>query len=308
MGVDGAAGRLVEFGERERRAQFEAARRLAALRRRWRSGTLLRQAPGWRSRASAAFRRGRDAVRRRMCDGRSVRTSPALRRGRRVARSTSPARASASASAILRSPSNRTFCSRRSSAPRRMSSSPPLGAPLSALARPSRKSRVRSPHRQIMLARESGEFEPRSARRARRSPRISSNTASVHSPVCVRADMGEARDPRLGVVERGKPRARRRPAATTQARGKASPRRRRPVRSERPDRRRARVEQGERAFQMIARFDDTLRRTNASILPSGERLPASGESGLASTSLKKAAECSLIAGSSPRATLPAHRP
>ena len=56
-----------------------------------------------------------------------------------TARPGSPARASASASAILSSPSkNRRFCSRRRSTPRRMSSSPPPGAPSAAVAQPSK--------------------------------------------------------------------------------------------------------------------------------------------------------------------------
>ena len=51
VGVGGAAGRLVELGERKRSAQFEAARASAASRPRWRSGRLLPQARGWRGRA-----------------------------------------------------------------------------------------------------------------------------------------------------------------------------------------------------------------------------------------------------------------
>ena len=77
-----------------------------------------------------------------------------------MARSGSPARASASASAIFKSPSNiRTFCSRSSSTPRRMSSSPPPGAPLAAVAQPSRNTPNAPIHGQLVLAREAGEFE-----------------------------------------------------------------------------------------------------------------------------------------------------
>ena len=64
VGIGGAGGRLVELGERKRRAQVEAARALLLSRWRWRSGKLLPRARGWRGRASAGFRRARDAGRR----------------------------------------------------------------------------------------------------------------------------------------------------------------------------------------------------------------------------------------------------
>ena len=77
-----------------------------------------------------------------------------------MARSGSPARASASASAIFNSPSNiRTFCSRRSSAPRRMSSSPSAGAPVCDAAKPCEKHPERAPHVQAVLPCEADEFE-----------------------------------------------------------------------------------------------------------------------------------------------------
>ena len=74
MSVDGTAGRLVELGERERGAQFEAARGLLL-----RDGDgglegFFRRARGWRDRASAGFRRATDAVLLRMRDSPAVRS------------------------------------------------------------------------------------------------------------------------------------------------------------------------------------------------------------------------------------------
>ena len=137
--VDGAGGGLIEFRQRQRRPQAEAARacRFATAMAVWR---ILRHGAGSRDRAEPGCRRARDAVQPRTSDGRCARTSPARRRECVSARSASPARASASASAILMSPSTtRTFRSRSSPAPRRISSSPPPGAPLSAVAKPWRK-------------------------------------------------------------------------------------------------------------------------------------------------------------------------
>ena len=66
-------------------------------------------------------------------------------------------------------------------------------------------------------------------------------------------------------------------------------------------------EQGERAFQMIPRL--AISPANQQVAPAPRwATPASGESGLASTSLRKAAACARIAGSSPRMKLPAHKP
>ena len=114
-----------------------------------------------------------------------------------MARSGSPARASASASAIFNSPSNnRTFCSRSSSTPRRMSSSPSPSAPLCSGRPALEKHAERAPHGQIMLAREAGEFEC-----VRRGARVVAThqfeQGRVHSSIRERADMGEVRDPRL---------------------------------------------------------------------------------------------------------------
>ena len=81
MGVGRAAGRLVELGERKRRAQTRNCASPARSRRRSRSGTLPQRRRHRRDRASAAFRRGGDAEGRRMCDARSARDVAALRRG-----------------------------------------------------------------------------------------------------------------------------------------------------------------------------------------------------------------------------------
>ena len=100
---------------------------LAAVRPRWRSGAPPRRVAGLAgSRFSSISPRTR-------CSSASnvrwpIRSHVASASSRlATARSGSPARASASAKAILTSPSkSRTFCSRRSSIPRRMASSPPL--------------------------------------------------------------------------------------------------------------------------------------------------------------------------------------
>ncbi len=83
MGLDGAVGRLVELRQRERRAQFEAARAL-----------LLRDGDGGQEglfcrrgiggvALAAGFRRAPDAVPLRTRDSPCGRPSPALRRGLR---------------------------------------------------------------------------------------------------------------------------------------------------------------------------------------------------------------------------------
>ena len=99
-----------------------------------------------------------------------------------MARSGSPARASASASAIFKSPSKyRTFCSRSSSTPRRMSSSPPPGAPLAAVAQPSRNTpNARHMGRSCSRARRASSKAFGAARAW--SPRINSNMAACILP------------------------------------------------------------------------------------------------------------------------------
>ena len=130
MRFSGAGGRLGVFGQRQRSAQFEAARALLLLRRRCRGSG--KPSPGGRGIGGIAreqdFCLAPDAAPPRMrgFPRRSDVASASSRTAR--ARSGSPARASASANAIFKSPLNhRTFCSRSNSTPRRMSSSPPAG-------------------------------------------------------------------------------------------------------------------------------------------------------------------------------------
>ena len=200
MGVGGAAGRLVELGERQRRAQFEAARAL-----------LLRDGDGgqegfFRGRGVGGVALEQDFAARPM----QFRFERAIAQcGRHVAsassriamaRSGSPARASASASAIFKSPSKiRTFCSRRArrrgACPRARSPS----APLAAVAQPSRNTpNARHKGRSCSRARRASLEGVR--RGARGSPRINSNMAACILPKGERADMGEVRDPRLHAV------------------------------------------------------------------------------------------------------------
>ena len=153
VGVGGAAGRLVEFRERERRAQFEAARAL-----------LLRDSDRGLERflcgrgvGGIAFQQNFAA--NAMQFGVECAMSGPFRCRQRFVEDRegaveSPARASASARAILTSPSkSRTFCSRRSSTPLRILSSPSVGVPASAVAQPSREDAACPEHRQIVLAR-----------------------------------------------------------------------------------------------------------------------------------------------------------
>ena len=138
MGVGVAAGRAIKLGEGERGAQLKAAR-----------GLLPRDGDG----GQEGFLRGRgvrgvaleqDFAARPMqlCFERAI--SGAVARRQRFVEDGDRAvgiacRASASASAIFKSPSKfRASRSRSSSAPRRMSSSPWAGAPLCDAAQPSR--------------------------------------------------------------------------------------------------------------------------------------------------------------------------
>ena len=67
------------------------------------------------------------------------------------------------------------------------------------------------------------------------------------------------------------------------------------------------LEQGQRAFQVIARF--AYSPANQYVAPAQRwATQASGESGLGSTSPRKVSACALIADNSPRTKLPAHRP
>ena len=115
----------------------------------------------------------------------------------------SPARASASASAIFKSPSKfRRSCWRKLSTPRRMSLSPSPSAPRSAVAKPSKNAPyARHNGRSCSRARRAVS-EPFSAARAL-SPRINSNIAACKFRIRVRADMRHAREPLVRAVNEG---------------------------------------------------------------------------------------------------------
>ena len=197
VGFGGAAGRLIELGERKRRAQTEAARSLLLSRRRWRTGRLLPPARGWRGRASAGFRRAPGAVRLRMRDADPFGTSPALRREsqargrhrprglrlRRAQSSTARRRAECSVRAEVRP---RGACPRAPRRARRSEHSPSHR----------KKSRTPLATSAVMLTRESGEFDG-VRRGAREVAAHQFEQGRMAFPVCARADMGEARDPRL---------------------------------------------------------------------------------------------------------------
>ena len=266
VGFGGAAGRLVEFGERQRRAQFEAARAL-----------LLRDGDGGLER----FFRGRgvggialqqhfaaqsDAVPRRTRDRPSV-----GRRQRFVEDREGAVEIAGSRFGLgkrnLEQPIEEQRRSARAEAPtpRRMSSSPPPAAPLiEPLAQPSRNTPHASPQWQIMLAREPGESRRRSARRAR------GRRASVRT--WPRA-FSRKRACRHGRGPRSAPRRRR----SSEIRARSISPSGHSVKREVKHRHDAVVlseakreivvapgsEQGERPFQMARALRDTPRRTNA---------------------------------------------
>ena len=182
VGFGEAAGRLIEFGQRQRRAQFEAARTLLVRRPRLRSGGRLLRTRGRRGRASAGFRRGPDAVPLRTRDSQCGRRSPALRRGWRPrGRDRPPELPSRPAqSSIARRTTERSV---RAAARRR-------GACPRARRRPRRLRRTPNP-RETRRTRDTGSDRCSRARRASstafgatraRSPRISSNMAACILP------------------------------------------------------------------------------------------------------------------------------
>jgi hypothetical protein len=144
-----------------------------------------------------------DPSQRRAKGGRSLVASVSSRMAR--ARSMSPARASASARVILASPSKvRTFCSRKSSAPRRMSLSPLSSVLPSAFAAPSRKIPIGSPHQEIMLMRESGKFGRIRCCTREVAAHQFKYGCEAHS-VCARANMGEGCGPAAQTARRSQP-------------------------------------------------------------------------------------------------------
>ena len=216
MGFGGAAGRLVELGERQRRAQFEAARALLFCDGDGGPEGFFAQAPGWRDHASAEFRRAPGAVRRRRRDDRSARTSPALRRGSRE-RDRHRLRALRLPRAQSSRARRRAGCSARAEVRRR-------GACPRAPRRARHFRRSPSPReRPRRLATSAGHAHARvgrvrtafSAARAR-SPRISSNMAAYAFPI-VRACRyaRRSRSAPSRVVDEGNRALDVRPAATT---------------------------------------------------------------------------------------------
>ena len=181
MGFDWAGGRLVELGQRQRRAQFEAARSLLLrdgdggqegfFRRRGVGGVALQQDFAARPMQFRFERAIADAIARRQRFvedriGAVVITRLGLGLSQRN----------------LNNPSNiRTFCSRRSSTPRRMSSSP--GPERRFRRRPALKEHAkRMKHWKVALARDISEFDDVRAARAR-WPRINSNKAACVFPI-----------------------------------------------------------------------------------------------------------------------------
>jgi hypothetical protein len=152
VGVGRAAGRLVELGERECRAQLKTPRRLLL-----RDGDGDREGfSGARGVSKVANEEGVTARPTQLCFEPAI--AQAVRCRQRFvedgdARSGSPARASASASAIFnRESKNGTFRSRSCSTPRRMLSSPPPVAPAGAMAKPSRNGNGHRPDRRSRRA------------------------------------------------------------------------------------------------------------------------------------------------------------
>ena len=298
MGFGGAAGRLIEFGQRQRRAQFEAARAL-----------LLRDGDG----GLEGFFRGRGvggvaleqhfaARPMQFCFERAI--AQAIARRQRFVEDRNRARSD-------RLPGLRPRPARSSKARRTADVlfaqqidaaahvPEPVGGRAAVRSRPTlEKHAERAKHGQVMLARETGEFED-----VRRGARVVAThqfeESRVQSCKRERADMGEVRDPRLHAVDE---------------RNRAIDLAERPRRDRQIDHRgdagvqpeakgqivvAAGLEQGERTFQVIPRLA-ILAGEPASDPGGAMGDAASGESGLASTSLRKAAACARIDGNSPR--------
>ena len=157
--VGGAAGRLIELGEGERGAEFEAARTLLLCDGKGGLECFLREG------GIGGVALEQDFAARAMQIGFERAIVRALGSRQRFIEDSdgaaeSPARASASASAIFNSPSNtRTFCSRRRAAPWHMSWSPPAISPPRSSRTTLQKHSERVKHGQIVLSREADEFE-----------------------------------------------------------------------------------------------------------------------------------------------------
>ena len=202
MGFGGAAGRLIELGQRQRRAQFEAARAL-----------LLRDGDGGQERffrrrgvggvaLAAGYRRAPDAVRLRMRDSPCDRTSPALRRGSRERGRDRPLQ--------LRPRPAQSSTTHRTTEYFVRAASRPRGACPRALRRAHRSQRSSTPGE----TRQMRHHIASSCSRARLassnvfgvarawSPRIRSNRAAMHFSKREHADMGQARKPSLHAFDK----------------------------------------------------------------------------------------------------------
>ena len=178
MGVGEAGGSAIELGERERGADSSCAARLFRDRDGGKEGGARGRGVGRVAFTSVSPRTR--FIRFNRAEARAV---GGRQRSSRMAtaRSGSPARASASASPTFRWPSNiRTFCSRRSSAPWRVSSSPSAGAPCATPRNPA-EHRERVQHLQVVLPCEADESNAFCAARAG-SPRINANMAACILP------------------------------------------------------------------------------------------------------------------------------
>ena len=184
MGVGGAAGRLIELGERQRRAQFEAARAL-----------LLRDGDGGQEGFLGGRGVGGIALQQDVAadamqvgvesrDGRCGRTSPALRRGSRWRGRGRPARASSFGQRDLQVARRSTERSVRAAA-RRRDACPRARADRAARQpspSPRETRRTRATWSDRARARGRASSSAFGAARAG-SPRISSNMAAMQFPV-----------------------------------------------------------------------------------------------------------------------------
>ena len=118
-----------------------------------------------------------------------------------MARLTSPAPPSASASAVFKSPSKiSTFCSQEFKTPLRMSSRPARGAALSL--RPTLKEYAkRAIHGELVLARELGELD-HVRRGAHRAAAYHFKNGRAHFYEGVGANMGETHGPLLSALKK----------------------------------------------------------------------------------------------------------
>ena len=178
MGIGGAAGRLVEFGESKRRAQFEATRAL-----------LLRDSDGGQESFFGRRRVGRVALQKDFAahamqfgGERAIASAVGCRQmsidWMTTARSKSPASASASASAIFKRPREKQDCSvpQEIHAATHVLETAALVAcsPISPNLREIRRTRAIARRSSLALRRVlAGRRSPRRTR----SPRISSNSA-----------------------------------------------------------------------------------------------------------------------------------